>query len=65
MEVFNEKYLRISKPSEKVLANEKRNKRKSKIFKHEENNDENTDINSKISKCPSITRKCNLDFSND
>jgi hypothetical protein len=44
MEIFNENLLRISKPTEKVLANEKRNKRKSKIFKSEEN-DENSDIN--------------------
>ena len=65
MEVFNENVLKISKPSEKVLANERRNKRKSKIYKHEEVTDENTDINSKISKCPSVTVKGNLDFSDE
>jgi hypothetical protein len=64
MEV-NNIILKISKPSEKLLANEKRNKRKSKVFKHEESNDENTDINSKISKCPSVSLKGNIDFSDD
>ena len=57
MEVFNENLLRISKPTEKVLANEKRNKRKSKIFKSEEN-DENYDYNN----CPSKSLRGNLEF---
>jgi hypothetical protein len=65
MDVFNENILKISKPSEKVLANERRNKRKSKVFKHEEVTDENTDINSKISKCPSVALKGNLDFTDE
>src|SRR5690348_5470106 len=38
---INELSLKISKPSEKVLKAEKMNKRKSKLFK---TNDENTDI---------------------
>ncbi len=59
MEIFNENLLRISKPTEKVLANEKRNKRKSKIFKSEEN-DENSDIN--IINWPSKSLKGNLEF---
>ncbi len=65
MEVYNENILKISRPSEKVLANEKRNKRKSKVFKHEECTDENTDINSKISKCPSVSLKGSLHFSDE
>lgn len=65
MELFNENGLKISRPSEKILANEKRNKRKSKIYKQEENVDENTDINSKVSKCPSVSKKGNLHFSDE
>ena len=62
MELFNENGLKISRPSEKVLANEKRNKRKSKIYKQEENIDENTDVESK---CPSVSKKGNLHFSDE
>jgi hypothetical protein len=41
---YNELSKRISKASEKVLVNEKRNKRKSKLFKNDENSDQNSQL---------------------
>jgi hypothetical protein len=41
---YNEFSLKLSKATEKILLNEKRNKRKSKLFKTDENSDNNVHL---------------------